>query len=155
MTFPFVRRGALVLAAALIWRRAAPWRRRRSPRRAPSGPAAPGAGRPARPRQPQGPVKLELTPIAAPWTKVCGKDPESGKEVCYTTREFGQVRRSAADAGDRGLPDRPARTAASRGFLLPLGLLLRPGFRLMIDKGEPIDGKFAICFPTAASPKPT
>jgi hypothetical protein len=26
-------------------------------------------------------------------------------------------------------------------------LLLKPGFRLVIDKGEPIDGKFAICFP--------
>jgi hypothetical protein len=32
-------------------------------------------------------------------------------------------------------------------FVLPLGLLLRPGFRLIIDKGEPIEGKFALCIP--------
>src|ERR1700736_4179747 len=32
-------------------------------------------------------------------------------------------------------------------FLLPVALMLKPGFRLIIDKGEPIEGKFAICFP--------
>jgi hypothetical protein len=32
-------------------------------------------------------------------------------------------------------------------FLLPVGLLLRPGFRLILDKGEPIEGRFAVCFP--------
>ena len=28
-------------------------------------------------------------------------------------------------------------------------MLLRPGFRLIIDKSEPIDGKFAMCFQNA------
>ena len=39
--------------------------------------------------------------------------------------------------------------------LLPLGLLLRPGFRLLLDKSDPIDGQFAICFRTAASARPS
>jgi len=32
-------------------------------------------------------------------------------------------------------------------FLLPVALMLQPGFRLIMDKGEPIPGHFAICFP--------
>ena len=28
---------------------------------------------------------------------------------------------------------------------LPEGLLLRPGFRLILEKGEPIDGRYSIC----------
>jgi len=91
-------------------------------------------------------VKLDLTPMQAPWTKICGKDQNSGKEVCYTTRDFGQ----AADQPPTlaiavyQMTNEDRRIAR---FLLPVGLLLRPGFRLVIDKGEPIDGKFAICFP--------
>ncbi len=91
-------------------------------------------------------MKLDLTPMQAPWTKICGKDQTSGKEVCYTTRDFGQ----AADQPPTlaiavyQMTNEDRRIAR---FLLPVGLLLRPGFRLVIDKGEPIDGKFAICFP--------
>ena len=97
-------------------------------------------------RAPPGPVKLDLTPMQAPWTKFCGKDQGSGKEVCYTTRDFGQ----AADQPPTlaiavyQMANEDRRIAR---FLLPVGLLLRPGFRLVIDKGEPIDGQFAICFP--------
>jgi invasion protein IalB len=85
-------------------------------------------------------------PMQAPWTKICGKDQGSAKEVCYTTRDFGQ----AADQPPTlaiavyQMANEDRRIAR---FLLPVGLLLRPGFRLVIDKGEPIDGKFAICFP--------
>ena len=105
----------------------------------PTAPGAP-AGIPA------GPVKLTLTPMQSPWTKICGKDQGNNKEVCYTTRDFGQ----AADQPPTlavaiyqmsGEEKRIAR------FLLPVALMLKPGFRLIIDKGEPIDGKFAICFP--------
>jgi invasion protein IalB len=109
------------------------------PPAAPGAPAAPAAGA-------AGPVKLDLMPMQAPWTKICGKDQASAKEVCYTTRDFGQ----AADQPPTlaiavyQMTNEERRIAR---FLLPVGLLLRPGFRLVIDKGEPIDGKFAICFP--------
>ncbi len=32
-------------------------------------------------------------------------------------------------------------------LLMPVGLMLRPGFRFWIDKGETLDGTFEICFP--------
>ena len=108
-----------------------------------ASPAAPAAPKPG---APQGPIKLDLQPMQSPWTKICGKDQANGKEVCYTTRDFGQA------------PDQPPTLAVAvyqmsgeenriARFLLPVALMLKPGFRLIIDKGEPIDGKFAICFP--------
>jgi invasion protein IalB len=97
---------------------------------------------PAQPQQ--GPVKLELIPLDANWTKACSKDP-SGKEFCATTRFFGQTASqptlSVAVYSVTGEDKRFAR------FLLPVGLLLRPGFRLTIDKGDPIDGHYVVCFP--------
>lgn len=145
MTSPFVRLGALAVAAATLFGADAALAQATKP--APPAPAAPAAPPAAgAPAQQAGPVKLDLIPMKSPWTKLCAKDPANGKEVCYTTRDFGQ----AADqpptlamavyqvSGDEKRMVR---------FLLPVGLLLRPGFRLMLEKGEPIDGKFAICFP--------
>ena len=98
-----------------------------------------------KPAAPTGPVKLDLLPVAQIWAKICGKDQGSGKEVCYTTRDFGQTADqpilALAIYQITGEERRVAR------FQLPLTLMLRPGFRLTIDKGEPIDGKFSICFP--------
>ena len=142
MTFPFDRRGALMLAAAAVLAASGAMAQTTKPAPVPSATATPAAPAGA----PSGPVKLDLTPMQAPWTKICGKDQGSGKEVCYTTRDFGQ----AADQPPTlaiavyQMTNEDRRIAR---FLLPVGLLLRPGFRLVIDKGEPIDGKFAICFP--------
>jgi len=107
-----------------------------------STPAPPKAAAPV----PQGPIKLDLQPMQSPWTKICGKDQGNGKEVCYTTRDFGQSldqppTLAVAVYQMSGEENRIAR------FLLPVALMLKPGFRLIIDKGEPIEGKFAICFP--------
>ncbi len=118
---------------------------RKSPQRlllaAPAAPAPTGAA-----PQAQGPVKLDLQPSQTAWTKICGKDQANQKEVCYTTRDFGQG------------PETPPTLAVAvyqmsgderriARFLLPVALMLQPGFRLIIDKGEPIPGHFAICFP--------
>jgi invasion protein IalB len=151
MTFPFERRGALMLAAAAVLAASGATAQTTKPAPAPSATAAPaapaGPAAPAAPTgAPSGPVKLDLLPMQAPWTKICGNDQGSGKQVCYTTRDFGQ----AADQPPTlaiavyQMANEERRIAR---FLLPVGLLLRPGFRLVIDKGEPIDGKFAICFP--------
>ncbi len=144
MTFPFERRGALMLAAAAVLAASGAMAQTTKPAPPPSATAAPAA--PGAPAAPAGPVKLDLTPMQAPWTKICGNDQGSGKQVCYTTRDFGQAvdQPPTLAIAVYQLANEDRRIAR---FLLPVGLLLRPGFRLVIDKGDPIDGKFAICFP--------
>ena len=39
----------------------------------------------------QGPVHVDLKPTQASWTKVCGHDQVANKDICYTTRDFGQA----------------------------------------------------------------
>jgi invasion protein IalB len=135
MTFLLRRLGAVALAGGLAIASGAALAQSAAKPAAPAPAAAPA-----------GPISLDLQPMASPWTKICGKDTASSKEVCYTTRDFGQ----AADQPPTlavaiyqmsGEDKRIAR------FLLPVALMLKPGFRLVIDKGEPIEGKFAICFP--------
>ena len=135
MTSPYVRLGALAVMAAGLLSADAAFAQATKP--TPSAPAAPA--------QPAGPIALNLMPLQSPWTKICGKDP-SGKEICYTTRDFGQAENqpptlAVAVYQLSGEDKRMAR------FLLPVGLLLRPGFRVVIDKSDPLDGRFAICFP--------
>ncbi len=147
MTFPFERRGALTLAVAAVLAASGAMAQTTKPAPAPSATAAPAApAAPGAPAAPQGPVKLDLTPMQAPWTKICGNDQGSGKQVCYTTRDFGQAvdQPPTLAIAVYQMANEDRRIAR---FLLPVGLLLRPGFRLVIDKGDPIDGKFAICFP--------
>jgi invasion protein IalB len=97
---------------------------------------------PGQPPQQMGPAKLDLIPLDANWLKFCNKDP-SGKEFCATTRAFGQTANQAtltiAVYQVTGEEKRFAR------FQLPLGLSLRPGFRLVIDKGDPLDGRYVVC----------
>ena len=91
-------------------------------------------------------MKVDLSPSQAEWTKVCGKDQAANKEVCYTTRDFGTQ------------PDQPPVLAIAvydvKGedqkivrFLMPIGLMLRPGFRFSVDKGATLEGGFEVCFP--------
>ncbi len=124
------------------------------PAHAPAAPAAP-APTPAAPaaqpdaaagQQPAGPVKADLVPTQASWTKVCGKDQAAGKDICYTTRDFGvqadqQPILALAVYDIKGDDTRIVR------LLLPIGLMLPPGFRFAVDRGAPTDGAFQICFP--------
>ncbi len=91
---------------------------------------------------------MKPEPSQTDWTKVCGKDPASGAEICYTTRDF---------VSDQGQPVLAVAVYDAKGqgaqnqkvvrFLMPLGLLLRPGIRFAVDQGQPIPGQYAICFP--------
>ncbi|MFC0283343.1 invasion associated locus B family protein [Camelimonas abortus] len=99
------------------------------------------------PQPPAGPVVVSVKPepSQADWTKVCGKDPVAGREICYTTRDF---------VSDQGQPVLAVAVYDVKGeqqkmmrFLLPLGLLLQPGIRVTIDQGQPIEGRYALCFP--------
>ena len=38
-----------------------------------------------------------------------------------------------------------------RFLMLPIGMLLKPGFRVVIDKNEPIEGRYDMCFQNACS----
>ena len=84
-------------------------------------------------------------PVQPDWTKVCGNDPQTKKEVCYTTRDFGvqadQPLLALAIYDFKGAPNRMVK------LLLPPGLKLKPGFRFAVDKGQFEAGEFDICFP--------
>jgi invasion protein IalB len=96
--------------------------------------AAPAQG------QPQAPVKVELVPTQNDWAKVC-PDPAT----CSTMRDF------SSQAGQPPVlelivSEIKGQDARMR-LLLPVGLLLPPGFRFYIDKGSLFAGTFQICFP--------
>jgi len=95
---------------------------------------------------PAGPSKVELVASQADWTKVCGKDEAAGKEICYTTRDFGQ----AVDQPPvlaMAVYDVKGEDKRILRMLMPVALMLKPGFRYTIDQSAPREGAFAICFP--------
>jgi invasion protein IalB len=120
-------------------------------------PAAPAQNAPAQPAQPAqqnnqqgqtGPmvVQVKAEPSQAEWTKVCGKDPGNQTEICYTTRDFvsdqGQPVLAAAVYDIKSTP--PQKVVR---FLMPLGLLIRPGIRFAVDQTSPLAGAYTMCFP--------
>ncbi|MGH6837314.1 MAG: invasion associated locus B family protein [Methylocella sp.] len=151
MPFSLKRLGAAWFASLLLFAGTGAFAQAKKPAQA--APAAPAQAQPAPtpPAQgqaapPQGPVKIDLVPTQNDWTKVCGKDPAANKEICYTTRDFsaqaGQAPVLALAIYDiKGDENRVVR------LLVPVGLMLRPGFRFAIDKGETLAGSFEICFP--------
>lgn len=112
----------------------------------PASPAAqPAQSQPAAPAQPQD-NKVELKPAQPQWTKVCGKDEQANKEICYTTRDFGTDPNTPPVLALAVYDIKGDDTKVIR-LLMPVGLMLEPGFRFGIDKGANLDGKFQICFP--------
>lgn len=90
--------------------------------------------------------KLTLVPTQKDWTKVCGKDQAANKQVCYTTRDF------SAEAGKPpvlalAVYDIQGEDTKVVRMLMPIGLMLRPGFRFVVDGSAPTDGTYEICFP--------
>lgn len=111
---------------------------------------APAAGAQPQQAQPQAPIAADLVAVQPDWTKVCGADQATKKEICYTTRDFGV-------SGKEGEAPQPLLALAIYDpkaddqkiirLLLPPGLLLKPGFRFAVDKGPFDTGAFEICFP--------
>jgi invasion protein IalB len=112
---------------------------------APAKPAQP-APAPAAPAAQPAANQVALQPSQADWTKVCGKDPSTNKEICYTTRDFGQAVDQPPVLAVAVYDVKGDDTKIVR-LLLPPGLLLRPGFRFSVDKGAALEGTFEICFP--------
>ena len=116
----------------------------------PGTPAAPGQAAPGQP-QPAPPSKVDLVSPEPQWAKFCAKQPTNGKEACATMRDFS----TSADQPPMisiNLFDVAGEERRKLRFLiLPIGMLLKPGFRVIIDKGEPIEGRYDMCFQNACS----
>jgi len=151
MPFPLKRLGAASLAGALLLAGgqafAQTQRKPAAPAQAPAqqqpAPAEP-AGQPQ--GQPQGPMKVDLLPTQNDWTKVCGKDQAAGKDICYTTRDF-SAQADQPPVLALAVYDVKGEDMRIVRLLMPVGLMLRPGFRFAIDKGAAQEGSFEICFP--------
>jgi invasion protein IalB len=116
----------------------------------PAKPAAPGA--PPAPGQaaPAPPSKVDLVSPEPQWAKFCAKD-AAGRDTCATMRDFS----TSADQPpviSVNMSDVSGEERHKLRFLIaPFGFLLRPGFRVVIDKNEPIEGKYDMVFPNACT----
>jgi invasion protein IalB len=106
---------------------------------------APAGGAPQQ-QQPQAPqpVVQDFVAVDPEWNKVCYNEPQTNKQVCQTTRSFGE--RADSPRLWFGVID-PAGTDKAIQVMAPMGVALRPGFRLAVDKGAPEGGAFEICAP--------
>jgi invasion protein IalB len=151
MAFSLKHLGAAGLASFFLLTGAGAFAQTRKPAAAP--PAAPAAPAPAAEQapaqaaaQPQGPIKLELSPTQSDWTKVCGKDANANKEICYTTRDF-SAQADQPPVMALAVYDVKGEDTRIVRLLMPIGLMLRPGLRFAVDKGPTTEGAFEICFP--------
>ena len=157
MSFSLKRFGAAGLAGLFLLAGAEAFAQAKKPPAKPAAPAPaapapadapePAAGSPApQPAPQQGPFRVELSPTQNDWTKVCGKDPAANKEICYTTRDFSAEKDKPPVLALAVYDIKGDDTRVVR-LLMPVGLMLRPGFRFSIDNGLPTEGTFEICFP--------
>ena len=84
--------------------------------------------------------------VYSPWTKFCGKDNNpQAKEVCLTVKEArletGQFLAGAALIEQAGEEKKLFR------ITLPLGMQLPQGTRMLLDKEEPMQGRYIVCLP--------
>jgi len=110
-------------------------------------PAAP-APAPAPQQAQQAPAQSAEQPqlMYSPWMKVCGKGNEAGgKEICTTAKD-GRL--------ENGMPVAVVQLVEPQGetrkllrVIVPLGMQLRPGTRLIIDQNQPATAPYSICFP--------
>jgi invasion protein IalB len=103
---------------------------------------------PAQQEQPQQQAGAEQPPVVySPWTKFCGKDNNNpqAKEVCLTVKEArletGQFLAGAALIEQAGEEKKLFR------ITLPLGMQLPQGTRMVLDKEQPLTGRYIVCLP--------
>ena len=150
MRFQVMRSGAAALAIGVALAGAASAQTQPAKPAAPGAPTAPAAPGQAAPGQPAPPSKVDLVSPEPQWAKFCAKDP-AGRDACATMRDFS----TSADQPPMisiNLFDVAGEERRKLRFLmLPIGMLLKPGFRVVIDKNDPIEGKYDMCFQNACS----
>jgi invasion protein IalB len=148
MRFQVMRASAAAFAVSVALAGAASAQQTPAKPAAPGVPAAPGQ---AAPGQPAPPSKVDLVSPEPQWAKFCAKEPASGRDACATMRDFS----TSADQPPMisiNLFDVAGEERRKLRFLiLPIGMLLKPGFRVVIDKNEPLEGKYDMCFQNACS----
>ena len=144
MRFQVMRASAAALAMSVALAGAA------FAQQAPAQPAAPGApGQPA--PQPAPPSKVDLVSPEPQWAKFCAKEPANGKEACATMRDFSTSADQPPMISINVFDVAGEERRKLRFLILPIGMLLKPGFRVIIDKNEPLEGKYDMCFQNACS----
>lgn len=152
MSFPVKRLGAATLALSFALGTGSALAQN-----APAKPAAPAAQpQPAQPQPAPGgqpappplPSKIDLVSPEPQWVKLCGTEKTTGKEACQVERNFGPSADQPPVVSIQVFELQGEERRKLR-LMLPVGTLLKPGFRVVIDKGEPIEGKYELCAPNA------
>ncbi len=141
MSFPITRLGAAALAMSLALGEGAAFAQN-----APAKPAAPAPG-----AQPAPPSKVDLVSPESQWVKLCGKEQTTGRDACQTMRDFGTSADQPPMISMQVFELQGEEKRKLRFMILPIGMLLRPGFRVIVDKAEPIEGKYDMCFQNACT----
>ena len=150
MTFQVMRPGAAAVALSLALVAGAATAQTQPAK--PPAPAAPGAPpAPGQPQQPTGPTKVDLVSPEPQWAKFCAKEPNSGRDACATMRDFSTSADQPPMISLNVFELAGEEKRKLRLLMLPIGMMLKPGFRVIIDKGEPIEGKYDMCFQNACS----
>jgi invasion protein IalB len=121
----------------------------------PAAPAAPGQAAPGAQGQaapaPAPPSKIDLVSPEPQWAKFCAKDPNTNRDACATMRDFSTSADQPPMISLNLFELAGEEKRKLRFLILPIGMMLRPGFRVIIDKGEPLEGKYDMCFQNACS----
>jgi invasion protein IalB len=118
-----------------------------APAKQPQQPAQQAPQAPAADQQQAAAPPADQPPIVySPWTKFCGKDNNpTAKEVCLTVKEArletGQFLAGAALIEQAGEEKKLFRVT------LPLGMQLPQGTRMLLDKEQPMQGRYIVCLP--------
>jgi len=147
MRLQVMRSGAAALALGLAIGAGAAMAQTQPPK-APA-PAAPGA--PGQPQQPALPSKVDLVSPEPQWAKFCAKEPNSGRDACATMRDFSTSADQPPMISINLFELAGEEKRKLRLLMLPIGMMLKPGFRVIVDKGEPIEGRYDMCFQNACS----
>jgi invasion protein IalB len=150
MRFQVMRLSAAALAMSIALAGAASAQTQPAKPAAPAAPGTPAAPGQAAPGQPAPPSKVDLVSPEPQWAKFCAKDP-TGRDACATMRDFS----TSADQPPMisiNLFDVSGEDKRKLRFLiLPIGMMLKPGFRVVVDKGEALEGRYDMCFQNACS----
>src|SRR5271166_2787069 len=75
--------------------------------------------------------------------------PKPGKDACATMRDFSTSAEQPPMISINLFELAGEEKRKLRLLMLPIGMMLKPGFRVIIDRGEPIEGRYDMCFQNA------